>query len=168
MMIVAHFSDYVKFSVIFRVHDWSPRGSKWLTIFNLFYLGMVSMMNAFVNTETLMSGSALPNYSTIFLSQPWWRTKFSASTVVYRHQSIHSIRSVSLIAFRRLLTRDQSVICSGPILMTDVVGVSIQEVLVTLSAKTSQSNSITQTTSQELQELISLLWTDTTGHTSAT
>ena len=146
MKSVALFSDYVKFSVIFRVHDWSPRGSKWLTIFNLFYLGMVSMMNAFVNTETLMSGSALPNYSTIFLSQPWWRTKFSASMVVYHHQSIHSIRSASLIAFRRLLTRDQSAICSGPILMTDVVGVSLQEVLASPLARVTLNSSIIQIT----------------------
>ena len=168
MKSVAHFSDYVKFSVIFRVHDWYPRGSKWLTIFNLFYLGMVSMMNAFVNTETLMSGSALPNYSTIFLLQPWWRTKFSASMVVYHHQSIHWIRSANLIVFRRLLTRAQSVICSGLILMTDVVGVSAQEVLATPSVKTSRSSSIIRTTSQESQELISSLWTDTIGHTSET
>ena len=142
----AHFSDFVKFRMIFRVHVWSPRGSKWLTIFNLFYLGMVSMMNAFVNTETLMSGSALPNYSTIFLLQPWWRTKFSASMVVYHHQSIHWIRSANLIVFRRLLTRAQSVICSGLILMTDVVGVSPQEVLVTPLARISLNSSITQIT----------------------
>ena len=146
MKSVAVFSDFVKFRMIFRVHVWSPRGSKWLTIFNLFYLGMVSMMNAFVNTETLMSGSALPNYSTIFLLQPWWRTKFSASMVVYHHQSIHWIRSANLIVFRRLLTRAQSVICSGLILMTDVVGVSPQEVLVTPLARISLNSSITQIT----------------------
>ena len=80
----------------------------------------------------------------------------------------HSTKSDSLTEYRRLLTKDQSAIYSGLILMTDVVGVSAQEVLATPSVKTSQSSSIIRTTSQESQELISSLWTDTTGHTSET
>ena len=146
MKSLAHFSDIVKFRMIFRIHVWLPRSWNWLTIFNLFWLGMVSMMNAYVNMETLTSGSASPSYSTIFLSQPWLRTKFSASTAVYRPQSIHLIRSVSFIAFRRLLTRVQFAIYSGLILMTDVVGVSLQEVLATPLARISLNSSITQIT----------------------
>ena len=53
--------------------------------------------------------------------------------------------------------KDQSAIYSGLILMTDVVGVSAQEVLAIPSVRISQSSSIIRTTSQESQELISSL-----------
>jgi hypothetical protein len=117
--------------------------------------------------EIQLSGKHSQNFSTTCLWQLSLRTRSSASMVDSPLVSIPLTRLDSLTESRRLLMKGQSAIFSGPILMTDVVGVSVQEVLVTLSAKTSQSNSITQTTSQESQELISLLWTDTTGHTSA-
>ena len=69
----------------------------------------------------------------------------------------HSTKSDSLTEYRRLLTKDQSAIYSGLILMIDVVGVLAQEVPATPSVKISQSSSIIQTTSQELQEPISSL-----------
>ena len=119
---------------------------QFLLIFLSILLDTVSMMNASVNMVMLMSGRDSLNSLTTFLSLPSLRIKFSASTVVSPPLSIHLIRSASSIAFRRLLTRVPSVISSGLTLMTDVVGVSLQEVLATLSARTSQNSSITPIT----------------------
>ena len=129
---------------------------------------MVSMMSAWESTVTLMYGNSSQSFSIIFPWQPSLKARSSACTVVSPPASTPLIRFASSIASRRPLTKVQSVICSGLILMTDVVGVSHQEVLATASARTSQSSLITPITWRELHVLTSLSWMDTIGLTSAT
>ena len=129
---------------------------------------MVSTMSASENTATLMYGNSSLSYSITCHWPPWSRTRFSAFTVASPQASTHLTRSVNWIACRRHLTKVPSVIFSGLTPMTDVVGASLPEVLAIASARTSQSNSITQITWPELHVLISWSWMDTIGHMRGT
>lgn len=116
---------------------------------------MDSMMNVFENMETLMYG----NTSLIFLILcqllQLSRIKSSAYMEVSHQALILWNKSNNSIEFKRCLMKVQCVISFGQILTIDAVGVSRQEVQVTLLVRTSQSNLIIPIISSSSLELIS-------------
>lgn len=116
---------------------------------------MDSMMNVFENMETLMYG----NTSLIFLILcqllQLSRIKSSAYMEVSHQALILWNKSNNSIEFKRFLMKVQCVISFGQILTIDAVGVSRQEVQVTLLVRTSQSNLIIPIISSSSLELIS-------------
>ena len=115
---------------------------------------MDSMMNVFENMETLMYG----NTSLIFLILcqllQLSRIKSSAYMEVSHQALILWNKSNNSIEFKRFLMKVQCVISFGQILTIDAVGVSRQEVQVTLLVRTSQSNLIIPIISSSSLELI--------------
>jgi len=107
---------------------------------------MDSMMSALENTEMPTFGNTSLNCSIIFLLQLLLREISSVFTVVFLHPLILSIKLTNLIESWKCQLRVLFVISFGLIQMTDVVGVSHQEELVTLSDKISVNSSITPMT----------------------
>ena len=103
---------------------------------------MDSMMNALENMVTLACGNTSPHCSITFLSLLSSKETFSASMVDFLHPSIPSIKLTNLIESWKCQLKDQFAISCGLTQMIDVVGVSLQEVLVTLSDKISVNSLI--------------------------
>ena len=115
-----------------------------------------SMMSAWESTVMPMFGNtSLPSLIT-YHSPPLLRAASSASMVVFPQVSILLIKSSNSIDTWKSLMKVQSVIFCGLIQMIDAVGVFLQEVLVTLLDKISQSNSIIQMTWSSSLEHINL------------
>jgi len=105
------------------------------------------MMSALENTEMPTFGNTSPVFSITFLLLLSLKETFSASMVDFLHPSILSIKLTSLIESWKCQLKDLFVISFGLTQMTDVVGVSLQEVQGTLLDKISVNSSITPTIS---------------------
>jgi len=126
-------------------------------------LGMVSMTNASESMATPMSGKHSPSFSIICPWLLWLKAKSSVSMVVFRLLLIPLIRSDSSTVYKRFLMKDPSATSYGLTPMTDAAGVSHQEVLATLSVRTSRNSLITPMVSSWYPELINWWWMATTG-----
>jgi len=115
-----------------------------------------SMMSAWESTVMQMFGNISPHFSITYHSPPLLRAASSASMVASPQVSILLIKSSNSIDIWKSLMRVQSVISCGLIQMIDAVGVFLQEVLVTLLDKISQSNSTIQMTWSSSLEHINL------------
>ena len=124
---------------------------------------MVSTMNAYVSMETPTSGSTSHLSSTTYLSLLLSKETSSASMVVFLHLSTPSIKSTNSTESWKCQLKVQSVISYGLILMTDAVGVYLQEVLVTHLDKISVNNLTIQMIWNWSLVPISWWWMDTTG-----
>lgn len=91
------------------------------------------------------SGNTSPIYSITCLLRLLSTIRSSAFMVVSLPPSIPSTTSEPSIAYKRSRTKVQCAICYGPIQMIDVDGAYHQEVLDTLSARTSLKRSTTIT-----------------------
>lgn len=116
---------------------------------------MDSMMNVFENMETLMYGNTSQIFLILCQLLQLSRIKSSAYMEVSHQALILWNKSNNSIEFKRFLMKVQCVISFGQILTIDAVGVSRQEVQVTLLVRTSQSNLIIPIISSSSLELIS-------------
>lgn len=112
------------------------------------------MMNVYENMVMQTCGSVSLISSTPFLLQQSLRTRFSVFTEGSRQVLILLSKSNYLIEFKRFLMKGQCVISFGQTLTIDADGVFPQEALGILSARTSQSSSITRIILNSLPERI--------------
>lgn len=112
------------------------------------------MMNVYENMVMQTCGSVSLISSTPFLLQQSLRTRFSVFTEDSRQVLILLSKSNYLIEFKKFLMKGQCVISFGQTLTIDADGVFPQEAQGILSARTSQSSSITRIILNSLPERI--------------